>query len=82
MLYRIRNYGQMTENVDEWWCSSNNIRNHILTIKLAIYTVLVIMVHVSVGFTLPLSQNTSMGQEPYVMMFYVLWMVYFVYSGL
>ena len=23
-----------------------------------------------------------MGQEPYVMMFYVLWMVYFIHSGL
>lgn len=64
------------------WCHSNNIRKHILSIKLAIYTILVIAVHITVAFTLPLGQNTSMGQEPYVMMFYALWMVYFCYSGL
>ena len=46
MLYRIRNYGDITEKADEWWCSSNNIRKHILTIKLVIHVFLLLFVQV------------------------------------
>ena len=54
MLYRIRNYAQDHESNDEMWCHSANIRKHILSIKLAIYTVMVVAVHIVVAFTLPL----------------------------
>jgi hypothetical protein len=81
MLYRIRtDYKQKAQENGK--LPKTELRNHILTIKLVILLFLVLLVHLILGFTLPLGQQTTMDQSNYIIVYYLLWMVYFAFSAL
>jgi hypothetical protein len=55
---------------------------HTLTIKLMIYYSLVVLIHVYLGFTIPLYQLAPMYQNPWLAIYYLLWCAYLYYSAL
>ena len=55
---------------------------HALTIKLAIYYTLLALVHVCLGFIVPLYQLAPMYRNPWLCIYYLFWCLYFYYSAL
>ena len=55
---------------------------HTLTVKLIIYYLLIILVHVYCGFIIPQFQIMPMCHNYWLVAYYLSWGLYFYYSGL
>jgi hypothetical protein len=55
---------------------------HTLTLKLVIYAVLVLAVHVQIGFLLPIPQGVKLAKNGSLMTYYFLWVLHFVFAAL
>lgn len=80
MLYRTRKNNwesQASQSSSKWdWAK------HTLTIKLILYTFLVIWVHVYAGFQMPSQQGIRFSKNKALLVNYLLWCCHFVYAGL
>ena len=79
MLYRTRKTQQRPEGAS--WVS-NDWAQHTLTIKLMIYAVLVVAVHVQCGFYFPINQGIKLNNSLSLLVYYMLWVLHLVYAGL
>ena len=55
---------------------------HTLALKLVIYYSLIITIHIYLGFVIPLYQLAPMYQNPWLVIYYVFWCIYFYFSAL
>ena len=55
---------------------------HTLTLKLLIYVVLALTIHIQIGFTLPISQGIKLVKNGSLMTYYFLWIIHFVFAAL
>ena len=55
---------------------------HTLTFKLITYYILIILIHVYLGFIIPQFQIMPMLNNYWLALYYLLWCLYFYYSGL
>ena len=55
---------------------------HALTIKLVLYYGLIALIHVSLGFVVPLYQLAPMYHNPWLCIYYLLWCLYFYFSAM
>jgi len=75
MLYRTRKNPSDAAGGNDW-------SQHTLTIKLIIYVVLVVFVHVQCGFYFPISQGIKLNNNLSLLFYYTLWVLHLVYAGL
>ena len=55
---------------------------HILTFKLVIYYCLIFVIHVYLGFVIPMFQLAPIYYNPWLVVYYLFWCCYFYYSAL
>ena len=81
MLYRTRknnNWVTQPHLSGQSW----DLAKHTLTFKLVLYVLLVIFVHIFIGFVMPARQGIKLSQNIALFINYLLWMCHFLYAAL
>lgn len=77
MLFRVRQVDSQSISVN-----SSILGKHQLTIKLILHLLLVVFVHVQLGFIVPKQHSITYDRKLPLIMIYLLWAYYFVNSAL
>jgi hypothetical protein len=64
------------------WDDLYDLATHTLTVKIVLYAFLVIIFHVQIGFTMPISQGVKLDKNTSLTIYYFLWVTHFVFAGL
>lgn len=86
MLYRSRKTSWFSNEtgvvMNPEFSNEDEFSKHTLAVKLILYLIEVLVIHIVIAFKLPIQQGTTLWSHGSLLVFYFLWVAHWVYAAL